>query len=122
LSGLEIRDWLLRLNGKEISNLYANSLSNCPKLSDEPRIKKVEYTVIERGPVSIKGQKEVSFSLRVCNLAADAENTPDPFPPKTYLRIKASGMTARLHTVQHFLMVVFAHTFIKENAVSARVE
>ena len=45
LSGLEIRDWLLRLNGKEISNLDAISLLNCPKLSDNPRIKTVEYTV-----------------------------------------------------------------------------
>ena len=73
LSGLEIRDWLLRFIGKEnprqrnkeactggklqdgwrmaekrrISNIhrYAISLSNCPKLSDNPRIKTVEYTV-----------------------------------------------------------------------------
>jgi hypothetical protein len=45
LSGLEIRDWLLRLTGEEISNLDAISLSNCPKLSDNPRIKTVEYTV-----------------------------------------------------------------------------
>ncbi len=29
----------------EISNLDAISLSNCPKLSDNPRIKTVEYTV-----------------------------------------------------------------------------
>jgi len=31
---------------KEISNLDAISLSNCPKLSDNPRIKTVEYTVV----------------------------------------------------------------------------
>jgi len=31
--------------GEEISNLDAISLSNCPKLSDNPRIKTVEYTV-----------------------------------------------------------------------------
>ena len=36
----------MRFNGKEISNLDAISLSNCPKLSDEPRIKTVEYTVL----------------------------------------------------------------------------
>jgi len=29
----------------EISNLDAISLSNCPKLSDNPRIKTVKYTV-----------------------------------------------------------------------------
>jgi len=45
LSGLEIRDWLLRLTGKEISNFDAISLSNCPKLSDNSRIKTVKYTV-----------------------------------------------------------------------------
>ncbi len=45
ISGLEIRDWLLRFTRKEISNLDAISLSNCPKLSDNPRIKTVEYTV-----------------------------------------------------------------------------
>jgi len=61
LSGLEImvrqahhleqsrkRDWLLRFNGKEISNLDAISLSNCPKLSENPRIKTVEYNVARR--------------------------------------------------------------------------
>jgi len=94
LSGLEIRDWLLRFTGKEnprqknreactpllrvrgvapgdkllgklqdggrmaekrrILNIhrYAISLSNCPKLSDNPRIKTVEYTVAGGGPVS----------------------------------------------------------------------
>ena len=45
LSGLEIRDWLMRFNGEEISNLDAIGLSNCPKLSDKPRIKTVEYAV-----------------------------------------------------------------------------
>jgi hypothetical protein len=35
----------MRFNGEEISNLDAISLSNCPKLSDNPRIKTVEYTV-----------------------------------------------------------------------------
>jgi len=30
------------------SNLYATGLSNCPKLSDNPRIKTVEYTVVNR--------------------------------------------------------------------------
>ncbi len=72
LSVLEIRDWFLRLTGKENPRLrnreactggklqdgwrmaekrrilniqrYAISLSNCPKLSDNPRIKTVEYT------------------------------------------------------------------------------
>ncbi len=39
---LEIRDWFLRLTGKEISNLDAISLSNCPKLSENERIKPVE--------------------------------------------------------------------------------
>jgi hypothetical protein len=42
LSGLEIRDWLLRLTGEEISNLDASGLSNCPKLSDNRRIKTVD--------------------------------------------------------------------------------
>ena len=31
LSGLEIRDWLLRFAGKEISNLDATGLLNCRK-------------------------------------------------------------------------------------------
>jgi len=35
----------MRFTGKEISNLDAISLSNCPKLSDNPRILTVEYTV-----------------------------------------------------------------------------
>ena len=39
-----IRDWLLRLPARE-RNLDAISLSNCTKLSDNPRIKTVEYTV-----------------------------------------------------------------------------
>jgi len=60
-------------------NLDAISLSNCPKLSDNPRIKMVEYTVIGRGPVSIEGQKEIGCLLRLCNLAANTENAPDPF-------------------------------------------
>ena len=42
ISGLEIG--FCGLPG-EISNLDAIGLSNCPKLSDEPRIKTVEYTV-----------------------------------------------------------------------------
>jgi len=73
LKGLEIRDCFLRFAGKEnprqrnkeactggklqdgwrmaekrrISNIhrYAISLWNCPKLSDNPRIKTVEYIV-----------------------------------------------------------------------------
>jgi hypothetical protein len=45
LSGLEIRDWLLRFAGEEISNLDEIGLSNCSKLSDNPRIKTVEYNV-----------------------------------------------------------------------------
>jgi len=36
----------MRFTGKEISNLDAISLSNYPKLSDNPRIKTVEYTVV----------------------------------------------------------------------------
>jgi len=40
-----IRDWLLRFIGVEISKLDAIGLSNCPKLSDNRRIKTVEYTV-----------------------------------------------------------------------------
>jgi len=31
----------MRFTGEEISNLDAISLSNCPKLSDEPRIKRL---------------------------------------------------------------------------------
>ena len=45
LRGLEIRDWLLRFTGEEKSNLDTISLSNCPKLSDNSRIKTVQYTV-----------------------------------------------------------------------------
>ncbi len=66
----------MSFTGEEISNLDAISLSNCPKLSDNPRIKTVEYTVIGRGPVSIEGQKEVGCPLRICNFAADTENAP----------------------------------------------
>ena len=35
-------------------NLYATGLSDCPKLSDNPRIKTVEYTVAGGGPVSFQ--------------------------------------------------------------------
>ena len=36
----------MRFTGEEISNLDAISLSNCPKFSDNRRIKTVEYTVV----------------------------------------------------------------------------
>ena len=36
----------MRFTREEISNLDAISLLNCPKLSDNPRIKTVEYTVV----------------------------------------------------------------------------
>ncbi len=43
------RDKFHRLHGYVLParerNLYAISLSNCPKLNDNPRIKTVEYTV-----------------------------------------------------------------------------
>ena len=45
LGGLEIRDWLQRFAGEEISKLDAIGLSNYPKLSDNRRIRAVEYSV-----------------------------------------------------------------------------
>jgi len=50
---LDTRYWMLdarivyrvRFNGEEISNLDAISLLNCPKLSDNQRIKTVEYNI-----------------------------------------------------------------------------
>jgi len=91
---------------KRISNIhrYAISLSNCTKLSDKRRIKTVEYTVIERGPVSIEGQKEAGFSLRLCNLAAEAENVPDPFSSQsvpTHKSIRNDSSPAHGPTFSH---------------------
>ena len=85
-------------------NLDAISLSNCPKLSDNPRVKTVEYTVTERGPVSIEGQKEVGFSFRLCNLASEAENAPDPFSSQsvpTHKSIRNDSSPAHGPTFSH---------------------
>ncbi|HUU20454.1 MAG TPA: hypothetical protein VMW72_25115 [Sedimentisphaerales bacterium] len=46
-TGGKLQDRWRMAEKRRISNIhrYAISLSNCPKLSDEPRIKPVEYTV-----------------------------------------------------------------------------
>ena len=69
MSGLEIRDWLLRFTGAEISNLDAISLSNCPKLSGNPRIKTVEYTVESKVGTYLHtgGSEKIAHSRSVSN-------------------------------------------------------
>ena len=57
----------MRFTGKEISNLDAISLSNCPKLSDNPRIKTVEYTVESTISTYLhKCGSEKTFTENVC--------------------------------------------------------
>jgi len=60
-------------------NLYANGLSNCPKLIDDPRIKTVEYTGVSKKVLKFFGgnacESVRSFQLNIQekNLCGEAQ-------------------------------------------------